>query len=51
MCRSPNGVFVWFIKLKNYTHVKKVGNTSEFILAFVDESDKQLFTKKTVELG
>ena len=27
-------------------HAKKVGNTSEFLLAFVDESDKQLFTKK-----
>ena len=27
---------------KNHTHVK-VGHTSEFFLAFIDELDKQLF--------
>ena len=28
---------------KNHMHVKKVGHTSEFFLAFIDELDKQLF--------
>ena len=31
--------------------MKKVGHTSEFFLAFVDELEKQIIIKKTVELG
>ena len=37
--------------LKNNTHVKKVGHTSEFLLAFIDELEKQIFIEKTVEVG
>ena len=36
--------------LKNHKHVKKVGHTSEFsFLAFIDELEKQIIIKKTVE--
>ena len=35
---------------KNYTHVKKEGETSKLALAFIDELEKQLFIKKTVEV-
>ena len=35
--------------IKNYTHVKKVGTTKNFFLAFTDELEKQIFIK-TVEL-
>ena len=35
--------------MKNHTHVKKVGYTSEF-LAFTDELEKQIFIKKIKKL-
>ena len=35
---------------KNHTHVKKVGHTN-FCLAFIGELEKQLFIKKTAEVG
>ena len=35
--------------IKNHTHVKKVGTTQNFFLAFTDELEKQIFIK-TVEL-
>ena len=35
---------------KNHTHVKKVGTPQNFFLAFIDEIEKQLFIKKTVEV-
>ena len=35
--------------LKNHTHVKKVGHTSEFL--FIDELEKRIIIKKTVEVG
>ena len=31
--------------------MKKVGSSQNFCLAFIDESEKQLFIKKTVEVG
>ena len=37
--------------LKNHIHVKKVGHTSNFFLAFIDETEKQIIIKKTVEVG
>ena len=37
--------------VKNHTYLKKVGHTSEFILAFIDEHEKQLLIKDTVEVG
>ena len=46
---KPRVQFYWFLQ-KNHTHVKKVGHTSEF-LALIDELEKQLFIKKTVEMG
>ena len=30
----------------NHTHVKKLGHTSEFFLAFIDELEKQIIIKK-----
>ena len=36
---------------KNHAHVKKVGHTSEFLLAFTDELEKQIIIKKTVQVG
>ena len=36
---------------KDHTHMKKVGHTPEFLLGFIDELEKQLFIKKTVEVG
>ena len=33
---------------KNHTHVKNVGTPQNFFLAFIDELEKPLFTKKTV---
>ena len=38
------------IILKNHTHVKKVGHTSEFLFGIYDELQKQLFIKKSVEV-
>ena len=37
--------------IKFFTHVKKVGAHSRICLAFIDELEKQLFIKKTVEVG
>ena len=34
---------------KNHTYVKKVGHTSEFFLAFIDELEKQIFIKKLLK--
>ena len=36
---------------KNHTHVKKVGTPQNFCLAFIYKLEKQLFIKKTVEVG
>ena len=38
-------------QIKNHTQVKKVGHTSEFLLAFTDELVKQIIIKKTAEVG
>ena len=32
-------------------HVKKVGTPQNFCLAFIDELEKQLLVKSTVEVG
>ena len=37
-------------KRKNHTYVKKVEHTSEFLFT-IDELEKQIIIKKTVELG
>ena len=36
--------------MENHTHVKKVGHT-HFFLAFIDELEKQIIRKETVEVG
>ena len=36
--------------IKKHTHVKKVGQTQNFFLAFTDKLEKQLFIEKTVEV-
>ena len=39
---------------KNHTHVKKVGDTSEFLFGtywFIDELEKQIIIKKNVEVS
>ena len=38
-------------EVKNHTNLKKVGDTSEFPLAFIDELEKQIIIDKTVEVG
>ena len=38
------------MRLKNHTHVKKVGTPQNFFSAFIDELEKQII-KKTVEVG
>ena len=35
---------------KNHTHVKKVGSPQNFFLTFIDELEKQIIIKKTVEV-
>ena len=39
-----------FEKLK-ITHVKKVGQTSYFFLAFINELEEEIIIKKTAEMG
>ena len=36
---------------KNHTHVRRWGTPQNFCFAFIDELEKQLFIKKTVEVG
>ena len=47
---KKNDVVILLDHFKNHKHVKKVGHTSEFsFLAFIDELEKQIIIKKTVE--
>ena len=41
----------WTQKSKNPRYVKKVGHTSEFLFAFIDELEKQIIIKKPAEVG
>ena len=38
------------VRAKNHTHVKKVAQNSEFLFSIIDELEKQIIIKKTVEV-
>ena len=39
------------LKKLKITHVKKVGQTSYFFLAFINELEEEIIIKKTAEMG